>query len=193
MVICPGYDFMEVEKERLLTKTYIFENCNAQFVATEQGWQCTQLDLGDVREEGEEVNKIDTLIFKTYHNFKYDFSVDYPSNFLIAQPEADMGDGRVFISKSGETTLTAVYEYVDEEQLEQSKNKLNAVYDYYLKKYDKQLDFKHIDLAKGFFFLMGRKDGLVYSEMYRIKDIFVCSCTLSYPEIMVEEYKEMSK
>lgn len=39
--------------------------------------------------------------WKTYTNARYGFSVCYPADFLEAQPEPDMGDGRSFTGRNG--------------------------------------------------------------------------------------------
>lgn len=44
------------------------------------------------------------LVYKTYVNSRYGFSIDYP-DYLIPQGEAVNGDGQVFLSKDGEAEL----------------------------------------------------------------------------------------
>ncbi|PXX46855.1 hypothetical protein [Undibacterium pigrum] len=44
------------------------------------------------------------LVYKTYVNGRYGFSIDYP-DYLIPQGEAANGDGQVFLSKDGEAEL----------------------------------------------------------------------------------------
>lgn len=39
--------------------------------------------------------------WKTYHNDRYGYSVDYPADLLAAQEEAADGDGRHFLARSG--------------------------------------------------------------------------------------------
>jgi hypothetical protein len=48
--------------------------------------------------------------YKTYHNERFGFRIDYPAT-LRAQPEADNGDGRRFVSADGQTTLAAYASY----------------------------------------------------------------------------------
>jgi len=44
------------------------------------------------------------LVYKTYVNGRYGFTIDYP-DYLIPQGEAANGDGQVFLSKDGEAEL----------------------------------------------------------------------------------------
>ena len=39
------------------------------------------------------------VVYKTYTNARYGYSISYPSNLLIPQGEADNGDGQAFRSK----------------------------------------------------------------------------------------------
>ena len=48
--------------------------------------------------------------YKTYHNARFGFRIDYPAD-LRTQPEPDNGDGRRFISADGQTTLSAYAGY----------------------------------------------------------------------------------
>ena len=48
--------------------------------------------------------------YKTYHNARFGFRIDYPAN-LRPQPEPDNGGGRRFISADGQTTLSAYAGY----------------------------------------------------------------------------------
>lgn len=52
----------------------------------------------------------DPPVYKTYHNGRFGFRIDYPAS-LQPQPEADNGDGRRFVSADGQTTLTAYAGY----------------------------------------------------------------------------------
>lgn len=39
------------------------------------------------------------VVYKTYSNARYNYSISYPSNLLVPQGEADNGDGQAFRSK----------------------------------------------------------------------------------------------
>lgn len=44
--------------------------------------------------------------YSTYRNARFGYVVSYPSNLVSPRPEAPNGDGRIFKSKDGRTTLT---------------------------------------------------------------------------------------
>lgn len=48
--------------------------------------------------------------YKTYHNARFGYRIDYPAEFK-PQPEAGNGDGRRFVSPDGQTVLTAYASY----------------------------------------------------------------------------------
>lgn len=48
--------------------------------------------------------------YKTYHNARFGFRIDYPAD-LRPQPEAGNGDGRRFVSADGQTVLSAYAGY----------------------------------------------------------------------------------
>jgi hypothetical protein len=45
------------------------------------------------------------VIYKTYTNARYGYSISYPSNLLVPQGEADNGDGQAFLSKDGSAEM----------------------------------------------------------------------------------------
>ncbi|TPG66538.1 hypothetical protein [Hymenobacter nivis] len=48
--------------------------------------------------------------YRAYHNARFGYRIDYPAD-LRAQPEAENGDGRRFVSADGQTVLTAYASY----------------------------------------------------------------------------------
>jgi hypothetical protein len=55
----------------------------------------------------------DSVNYKTYHNDRYDYTVEYP-DFLIPQGEADSGDGQKFISEDQKIQLIVYHEFKDD-------------------------------------------------------------------------------
>ena len=51
--------------------------------------------------------------YDTYHNDRYDYTVDYPS-FLIPQGEADSADGQKFFSKDQKIQMLVYYQWKDD-------------------------------------------------------------------------------
>ena len=56
------------------------------------------------------------LIWKTYHNQRFDFCVDYPSNFLNPSGESENHDGNTFANANGSSEMRAsgMYNALDE-------------------------------------------------------------------------------
>ncbi len=59
----------------------------------------------------------------TYGNGRFEYIIDFPTKLLIAQPEADNGDGRIFISKDKTTKMTVFASFnAIEEKLDKHAN-----------------------------------------------------------------------
>lgn len=59
----------------------------------------------------------------TYGNARFEYVIDFPSKLLIAQPEADNGDGRIFTSKDKNAKMTVFASFnALEEKLETHAN-----------------------------------------------------------------------
>ncbi|MFK7784628.1 MAG: hypothetical protein AB8B56_05925 [Crocinitomicaceae bacterium] len=56
------------------------------------------------------------LIWKNYRNERFDFCVDYPSNFLTPQGESENHDGNTFANANGssEMRVSGIYNALDE-------------------------------------------------------------------------------
>lgn len=55
----------------------------------------------------------------TYGNARFEYLIDFPTKLLLAQPEADNGDGRIFTSNDKATKMTVFASYnALEEKLE---------------------------------------------------------------------------
>ncbi|MDD1606363.1 MAG: hypothetical protein LUO95_00415 [Methylococcaceae bacterium] len=44
-------------------------------------------------------------VYDTYHNDRFDYSIDYPKDVLFPQGESDNGDGQKFLSKDADASL----------------------------------------------------------------------------------------
>lgn len=45
------------------------------------------------------------ILYKTYHNKRFEYSISYPKDILYPQGESDNGDGQKFLSKEGDASL----------------------------------------------------------------------------------------
>lgn len=50
-------------------------------------------------------------LWTTYGNSRFEYFIDFPSDILTAQPEAENGDGRLFFDKSRTTKMTVFASY----------------------------------------------------------------------------------
>ena len=62
---------------------------------------------------GSTAHSDELVAYDTYHNDRYDYSVDYPT-FLIPQGEADSGDGQKFFSKDKKIQILVYYQFKDD-------------------------------------------------------------------------------
>jgi hypothetical protein len=46
------------------------------------------------------------VVYDTYHNVNYDYSIEYPKNILTPQEADPDGAGRTFVSKNGDASLS---------------------------------------------------------------------------------------
>lgn len=51
------------------------------------------------------------LGWQTYGNARFEYLIDFPTKLLLAQPEADNGDGRIFTSNDKNTKMTVFASY----------------------------------------------------------------------------------
>ena len=49
--------------------------------------------------------------FATYANSRFNYTVDYPADLLVPQPEAENGDGRAFNAKTGKAQILVYGSY----------------------------------------------------------------------------------
>ena len=96
-----------------------------------------ELDL--LRKEGEQKKSQDlekkeqvvSLKWDSYYNGRFEFCVDYPTNFLRAQGESENNDGIVFATANGSSEMRAsgMYNVLDESIAEAFKSaSANGVY-----------------------------------------------------------------
>jgi hypothetical protein len=103
--------------------------------------------------------------YRTYRNERFDFSISYPSNYLIAQESNTLkGDGRKFVSKDGRVEMVV---YAHDNDLEQS---LREIYEKELKP-DRQITSAKI--KDKWFAVSGYENGKVFYQKTILKDDIV--------------------
>lgn len=51
------------------------------------------------------------ILYETYHNERFEYSISYPKDILYPQGEADNGDGQKFLSKEADASLLVYGSY----------------------------------------------------------------------------------
>ncbi len=110
------------------------------------------------------------LTYDTYCNSRFDYCVEYPT-ILTPQPEADNGDGRIFISKNKKVTLFAWgSNSLDEDLASQLENTVR----------DKKVVYKAV--KKDWFIISGyNKDGNIFYQKTILSDGIFKTILLEYP------------
>lgn len=102
--------------------------------------------------------------YRVYTNARYGFSVPYP-DFLIPQPEADNGDGRVFISQDGMVTMTAWGSHTP--SVIQENPTLDTYYDFIISDLDYEPTYK--TKGENFFVFSGYKGNNIVYQRHTLK------------------------
>ncbi|MFZ6658040.1 hypothetical protein [Undibacterium sp. TJN19] len=129
------------------------------------------------------------LIYKTYVNHRYGYTIDYP-DYLVPQGEAANGDGQVFLSKDGEAELrvyaraciddwdTTPAEFL--KKAEQEKLKDGKIITYKAK-------------GKGFAVVSGTKGKQIYYDKLLTTGNWCTSFEWNYAASQKEKYDEATK
>lgn len=100
----------------------IVTSCTTEGESNDEGIEQEERHNNSGEEEGdenepEEVADADIkLIWKSYHNQRFNFCVEYPSNFLTPQGESENHDGNTFSNANGSSEMRAsgIYNALDE-------------------------------------------------------------------------------
>ncbi len=111
------------------------EKADGQLQENELDLKENELDLNMDKQEQSEEEREDknvTLTWKLYHNERFDFCVDYPSNFLKEMGESENHDGNIFATanESSEMRVSGIYNVLEEtiEEALESSTKNNTYY-----------------------------------------------------------------
>lgn len=117
------------------------------------------------------------VVYKTYTNARYGYSISYPSNLLIPQGEADNGDGQAFRSKDGAAEML-VYG---------SQNLGGALAEAYREaQAGKNVSYKTI---KGNWFVVSGRDGSkIFYRKTMLKGDVLKTFTIEYDESLRSTY-----
>jgi hypothetical protein len=89
---------------------------NEDGIETEESHNSSGEDQNSAGESEDAPDADIKLIWKTYHNQRFDFCVDYPSNFLNPTGESENHDGNTFANANGSSEMRAsgIYNALDE-------------------------------------------------------------------------------
>jgi len=113
--------------------------------------------------------------YKTYHNARFGYRIDYPADFR-PQPEPENGDGRRFLSPDGQTVLTVFAGYAAAENGLARRQKIARE--------DWQAQHATITLdqpTRTGYVLSGQVKGRIFYEKTVIKDYLLTTFVWEYP------------
>ena len=127
-------------------------------------------------------NAFGQIKWKTYANARYGYSISYPANLLVPQPEADNGDGRIFSNNAAEMRVFGTHALLNETLLKE----YNAVV-----KESENVSYKVY--RKNFFVVSGTSDGRIFYQktMAKANGIFV-TFRIEYAEDERAEYDKIT-
>lgn len=116
------------------------------------------------RESGEPKVEMQSLKWESYHNGRFEFCAEYPSNFLRPRGESENNDGNVFVTENGSSEMRAsgMYNVLDESIVEAFKSATakNVYYDS-----DHHITYKQ---QKGDWFVIS---GTYFESIFYVKTI----------------------
>lgn len=123
--------------------------------------------------------------YETYVNSRFGYSIEYPKGVLKPQPEAENGDGRVFLSKSGTAELRVWGQY------NALENTLNEKYQEDLEEYGSGVSYKV--LKSGSYVISGIKGGKIFYQKTLLKGDGTDSGSIYYTFTMKYRKSEKAK
>jgi hypothetical protein len=113
-----------------------------------------------------EKKQIESLKWDSYSNGRFEFCVEYPTNFLRAQGESENNDGNVFATANGSSEMRAsgMYNVLDEPITEafKSASAKNVYYDT-----DHRITYK---AQKGNWFVIS---GMYFESIFYVKTLLI--------------------
>lgn len=148
-------------------------------------------DSGDENGVAPEETEVDVeLVWKTYHNQRFDFSVDYPSNFLKPAGESQNHDGNTFVNANGssEMRVSGMYNALDQTIAEAFESATeNDVYYDEEKKVTYKLQKDNWFVASGSY-----NESIFYVKSTLVKDTFY-TLYFEYHSSEVDQFNEIIK
>ena len=125
-------------------------------------------------------------VYDTYHNDRFDYSIEYPKDVLFPQGESDNGDGQKFLSKDADASLivygsnNALKQSLEEVYREESRGGTAGVVTYKV-------------LEDNWFVVSGYNSGRVFYQKTIFHDDVLKTFVLEYDESQKELYDPIAK
>jgi len=130
------------------------------------------------------------IVYKTYHNKRFEYSINYPKNILYPQGEASNGDGQKFLSKEADALLLVYGSYNIHEQTIKEHYEENL----YNKTEESQPKVITYQLLKGnWFVISGYVSGKIFYEKTILNNNQFKTFYFEYPEIKKKTYDPIVK
>jgi hypothetical protein len=129
-------------------------------------------------------------IYDTYHNERFDYSIDYPKEILFPQGESDNGDGQKFLSKDADVSLivygsnNALNQSLEEVYREESRGGT-------AENPKKVVTYKVLE--DNWFVVSGYNSGRIFYQKTIFHDDVLKTFVLEYDESEKERYDPIAK
>lgn len=123
-----------------------------------------------------------------YLNPIFGYAVVYPVKVFKGIDPGLTNTAKEFKSYSGDCKIMTNY---CAESTESENTDIKGLFEFYLNRYNKTLEFKH--LGDDYFLLLGRVGKKVYFEKYILKEGTLCRCEISFPFEKMDYYKPIAE
>jgi hypothetical protein len=129
-------------------------------------------------------------VYDTYHNDRFDYSIEYPKDVLFPQGESDNGDGQKFLSKDADASLivygsnNALKQSLEEVYREESRGGTTE-------NPKKVVTYKLLE--DNWFVVSGYNSGRVFYQKTIFHDDVLKTFVLEYDESQKELYDPIAK
>ncbi len=115
--------------------------------------------------------------YETYHNDRYDYTVEYP-DFLVPQGESDSEDGQKFFSEDEEIRMLVYYQFKNDVNAEGENLPIE-------KAYEEELSYKvgvtSKKLEKDHYIIESREENMMFTDYVLFRDNYF-DINFEYPE-----------
>lgn len=151
-------------------------------------------ESGTITDPAETYDTKTGISYNTYCNERYGFCIDYPKDLLIPQGESGSGDGQVFLSASGQNTLTVYRDFSD--MVDPDSFTLKAEYEHDIAYGDAGRERQDITYKKAgstFFVISGYSGDKIFYQKTILTNGQLATCILTYNKSEKDVYNKISE